>query len=125
MNADQIKLVTEDEVREAVFSSKPSSGPGADGMSGLFYQKYWEIIRVKVTGEIQAFFTSGVFPEDWNYTQLCLIPKVTKPTHMSDLRHINLCSVNYKIVAKIMVKRLQPLLPILISPNQSAFVSKG
>ena len=35
-----------------------------------------------------------------------------------------LCSTHYKIIAKILTKRLQPLLPRIISPHQLAFVPK-
>ena len=123
MNAVLTRSVSKNEVREAVFGIRSSSAPGADGFTGFFFQKYWSIIGPQVTLEIQNFFLQETFPKEWNFTQLCLLPKKKKPDKMTDLRPISLCSVLYKIISRIMVKRLQPFLPDLVSPNQSAFVA--
>lgn len=53
-----------------------------------------------------------------------MLPKIPAPTQMCDLMPISLCSVSYKIISKILVKRLQPFLPLLVSPFQYAFVAE-
>lgn len=124
MNELLLKDVSIAEVREAVFAINAASAPGPDGMTGMFFQKNWDIVGIQVTEEVQRFFNEGTLPKDWNFTHLCLIPKIIDPQRMVDLRPISLCSVLYKIISKIMVWRLKPLLPDIVSPTQSAFVEE-
>lgn len=124
MNRTLTGRVTKEEVREAIFSIEAESAPGPDGMSGAFFQKFWSEIGDEVTKEIQEVFETSVLPAEWNFTYICLLPKIPHPENMRDLRPISLCTVLYKTVSKIIVKRLQPLLGDLVSINQSAFVSE-
>lgn len=59
MNQKLTCKVSQEEVREAIFSINPESAPGPDGMTGLFFQKFWSVISESVTQEIQAVFDNG------------------------------------------------------------------
>lgn len=72
--------------------------------------------------DIQKFFESGTLDPRQNETHVRLIPKVSGPRKVADYRPIALCNTHYKIIAKLLTRRLQPLLPNLISDHQSAFV---
>lgn len=69
------------------------------------------------------FFQTSILPAGWNHTQLSLLPKIEKPTRMTDMRPISLCSVQYNIISKILCNRLKLILPKIISETQGAFVS--
>ena len=110
------------EIREAVFSIHADKAPGLDGFSASFYHSNWDTIGPDIVTEVQGFFDSGVLPPRINETNIRLIPKIKNPQAVADYRPIALCNVYYKIISKILTKRLQPLLSSIISENQSAFV---
>ncbi|XP_039024922.1 uncharacterized protein LOC120158052 [Hibiscus syriacus] len=68
------------------------------------------------------FFQEASILPVFNYTIISLIPKLQNPSTVKDYRPISCCSVVYKTISKILFKRLNKLLPEVISPNQSAFV---
>jgi len=124
MNQDLTKKVNEQEIYKAVFSINAESAPGPDGFTALFFQRQWPLVKNQIISDIELFFQTGILPEDWNHTHLCLIPKITKPARMADIRPISLCSVMYKIISKILSARLKKYLPVIVSPTQSAFVAE-
>ena len=53
---------------------------------------------------------------------ITLISKYQYPESLSNYRPIDLCNIVYKVVSKIIVGRIRPLINKLISPVQATFV---
>ena len=124
MNEQLMKIPRDEEIREAAFAINPEKAPGPDGMTSLFYQRFWSTIGRDVCAMVRAFFESGEFDERLNQKNICLIPKIERSTTMTEFRPISLCNVGYKIISKILSSRLKRILPLLISETQSAFVAR-
>ena len=58
----------------------------------------------------------------FNATFLTLIPKEEGEDTPDKFRPIALCNIIYKIISKVIANKLKPLLPVLISPEQSGFM---
>ena len=58
-----------------------------------------------------------------NSTLISLIPKMKSLEVVAHLRPISLCNMNYKVVTKVIVNRLRPLLNELVGPEQASFIS--
>lgn len=120
----QLTLIPSDsEIKEAAFSINSGKAPGPDGFSAKFYHAYWHIVGKDVCRDIREFFVSGSLHPQQNETHVRLIPKITSARKVAEYCPIALCNTHYKIIAKILTRRLKPLLPGLISRSQSAFVS--
>lgn len=110
------------EVNMAMFSIGGTKTPGPDGYPGIFYQKHWGIYGDEIFQIVNEAFNSGVVPAGLNHTLITLIPKTTCPQRMMYFRPISLCNTIYKVISKVLVDRIRPLLKNLISPNQVSFV---
>jgi hypothetical protein len=100
----------------------PLKAPGPDGFSGIFFKHYWEIVGSQVVTAVQSFFREGWLLSQMNHTFITIIPKKQGANNFNQFRPINLCNFYYKIISKILVNRLRPLLPKIIDPSQAAFV---
>lgn len=67
-------------------------------------------------------FTTSTIPPDLNRTYLCLIPKFENGNNIKNIRPIGLCNTVYKLVTKVIVNRIKPLLDKLIGPYQASFL---
>lgn len=124
MNESLTKIPSDDEIQKAVFDINPDKAPGPDGMTSLFFQKYWGITAEAMRQTVKDFFQHNVLDPRLNQTNICLIPKTERPCEMTEFRPISLCNVSYKVISKILSKRLKRCLPTLISETQSAFVAR-
>ncbi|XP_028551144.1 uncharacterized protein LOC114579729, partial [Dendrobium catenatum] len=114
--------VTEEEIWEVVRGMGNNRAPGRDGITTSFLKFYWNLIKSEVVDAIRDFFTTNFMDAHWKETLIILIPKVVNADSPAKFRPISLCQSLYKVVAKILVGRMKPVLAGIIGEEQGAFV---
>jgi hypothetical protein len=113
---------TENEIKEAIFSCYAEGAPGPDGLSFLFFQKFWDIIKNDIISLFQDFYTGDLDLTRLNFALLTLIPKEMGARSMKKFRPISLCNYSFKIFSKVLTIRLGKVADRLISTQQTAFI---
>ncbi|XP_038996334.1 uncharacterized protein LOC120120892 [Hibiscus syriacus] len=116
------KTVSVEEIKEALFIQGNDKAPGPDGFTPMFFKNSWSVVGEVIINVVLYYFQEAKIPPAFNSTIIALIPKIQNPSKVKDYRPISCCVVIYKIIKKILVKRLSLLLPDLITLNQTAFV---
>ncbi|XP_038708505.1 uncharacterized protein LOC120003559 [Tripterygium wilfordii] len=116
------RMVTRDEIWNAVRSISSQKAPGPDGFSAGFYHSHWDTVGDSVVDAVMDFFDTSIMDSEINSTLIALIPKTKEALSVTEYRPISLCNVSYKIISKILSNRLSLILPNIIRGNQSAFI---
>jgi hypothetical protein len=102
-NEENSELTTpflEKEVRDAVFGSYAEGAPGPDGLSFLFYQKFWDIIKDDLLNLVKDFQDSKLDLFRLNFASLTTIPKMEDASELKYFRPISLLNCSFKIFGR-------------------------
>jgi hypothetical protein len=112
----------EQEVAEVVESSDGNKSPGLDGFNFTFFKKFWGVLKREIMGLFHEFIESAKLPSNFASYFITLIPKILSPHKICDFRLISLLGSLYKLVSKVLAKRLGKVMDSIISKNQLAFI---
>ena len=79
MNQRLIRIAIEEEVRQTLFMMHPEKAHGPDGMTSLFFQHSWPIIKNDLNDMVNNFLLSRIMDTRLNITNIFLIPKTERP----------------------------------------------
>lgn len=117
-----ITTPTSEEIRKLFFKLNPNKAPGPDGLTSGFFKGAWATLGEEAVLSVQQFFSSSFLPAATNSTILTLVPKFHGASKISEYRPIAFLNTVYKVISRLLVARLKPILQHLILPCQTAFV---
>ena len=92
--------------------------PGDDGFTWEFYNCFFYLLGRDLVDSFNSAYNTGEMSTSQRRGVITLVPKED-----SDFVHpITLLNLDYKIVSKIIARRIEKVLPLLVCSDQSGFV---
>jgi hypothetical protein len=110
--------ITAEEIYAALKSGGPNKAPGSDGLSREFYVRMWNIIREDMFSVMNQMYIHKDITRRQQHGRIVNIPKDTGDITPNGYRPITLMNSDYKLLARIMARRLTPVLEEQISSSQ-------
>lgn len=116
--------ITISEVKEAIKSLQSNKSPGPDGYTTEFYKTFSTVLAPMLVRVFNDAHLRGRLPPTLSEASITLLLKKDKdPLLCGSCRPISLLNVDLKILAKVLSCRLQRVIPGLINPDQTGFIS--
>ncbi|KAL4310832.1 hypothetical protein GQ457_01G001810 [Hibiscus cannabinus] len=112
---------SEEEIWEALQTFEGSKAPGPDGFNMSFIKKFWKVLKTDFLDFFSKFHSSKIIDFSFNHSFITLIPKKLNPIFIEDFRPISLVGCVYKLLAKVLARRLGNVSENIIGDNQFAF----
>ena len=114
--------VSVEELSRVLHSFQKDKIPGPDGWPVEFFLGFFDFFGEELLSVVEESRKAGFIHGPLNSTFTALIPKKDKPTSFEDFRPISLCNCIYKIIAKVIARRLKSVLSHHISSEQFGFL---
>ena len=111
-----------EEIKDAVGDKEDDKARGSDGFNANFIKVCWEIVQKYLFKMVIKSQRYEKISGSTNSTFLVLIPKEKDATYFNSFCPISLCNFGYKIITKIMARRLKSIMPYIIPENQGGFI---
>lgn len=111
-----------EEIRHAVFDLGAFKAPGPDGIQAFFYHEMLPVIGDSVCEMVGGILHDPLLIADINETNIALIPKADQPETLREFRPISLYNVSYKIITKIISRRLRSIMGKMVGDHQCSFI---
>ena len=116
-------VVTEEELSATLTDMQNGSSPGPDGFTAKFFLVFWTELKELITSAVNEIFQKGKMPDSFKESIVTLIPKKSRPkTRVSCLRPINLLNVIYKVITKMLARRISKVIGRIVNEDQTGFV---
>ena len=115
--------ISVDDLKESLFSMSNNKTPGNDGLTAEFYKFFWEDLKDILLESYKYSLIVGELSTSQRQAIIKLIEKKDKDKRfIENWRPISLLNIDTKILSKCIASRLIPVLPSVISSDQTAYV---
>lgn len=118
-NADLLAPITKDEVYAALRRSPRGKSPGDDGLSTDFWRAVWEVVGDDMLEVFNHMLVHRVTAPSHIRGVMVMVPKVTSPREIGNLRPVTLLNADAKIYSRVLTGRLAVIEPRLLHPMQA------
>ena len=108
--------ITETEILKAIKQLRLGKSPGSDRLTSCFYKDFTEKLAPILCHVFNSLSSSQYL------AIIILLYKCGQQNVLTKYRPISLTNTDYKILAYALTNRLEPHLPFLISPQQTAYM---
>lgn len=121
------KKITKAEIERAIKELPTRKSPGVDGLGSAFYKKFADILAPMLCDVFADILQRNLLPPSMRQALTVLIKKKNTNSDSltsSNLRPISLLTTDYKLLARILAKRLEMGLKFVVGDHQ-AYGFKG
>lgn len=91
--------------------------PSLDVYTMAFFKKCWDVVKNDLIIVFNEFFERRIINKSMNSTFIALIPKKEGFISLKDFKPISLIGIVYKIIVKVLLKRIRDVMGDIISTS--------